>query len=137
MKSQIIDMLNGHHDFVEVIDKGCDNGSEPNDYNDYAISVAKEVKKDKNNFGVLICGSAHGMTIQANRFRGIRACYCGSAESAKLAREHENSNILCISSELTQSEILPDILYAYFHTHYTPTDRRDHRIQHLDEEQYD
>ena len=135
-RQQVLDLLRGHHDFVEVIDMGCDT-DEQNDYNDYAISVAREVKKEKTNFGVLICGSAHGMTIQANRFKGIRACNCASTESAKLAREHENANILCLSSELTKQQDISDILYAFFHTQYTSTDRRDARIARLDEEEND
>ena len=136
MKTEVIRQLNGHHDFVEVIDKGCDS-EEPNSYNDYAIAVAREVKKDKHSFGVLICGSGHGMTIQANRFRGIRACSCPTVESAKLAREHENANILCLASDFVQPEDLPHILYTFFHTEYPELTRRDARIRRLDEEEYD
>lgn len=136
LKTKILELLNGRHDFIEVIDLGCDS-EEQNDYNDFAISVAKQVRGKENAYGVLICGSAHGMTIQANRFRGIRACFCPDTESARLAREHEDANVICLSSELISADSASHILYTFFHTHYTPTERRNARIRRLDEEVYD
>lgn len=137
LKSQLIPYLTSCHDFIKIVDCGCKASDEQNDYNDYAIEVSRKVKTTIDSFGILICSSAHGMTIQANRFKGIRACYCPLEESAKLAREHENSNVLCLSSELTDLDVTKKIIYAYFHTKYEPTARRERRIERLDEEEYD
>lgn len=132
-KKSLLPYLTSCHDFINIIDKGGDS-EERDDYNDYAIAVAKEVKENPGSFGVLICSSAHGMTIQANRFKGIRAADCASEESARLAREHDNANILCLSADLIPEEDQKKIIYAFFHTHYTPEPRRDARIKKLDEE---
>lgn len=136
LKESIKKLLTGRHGFIEVIDLGCDS-EEQNDYNDFAIKVAKNVREENNSYGILVCGSAHGMTIQANRFRGIRACFCPDTESARLAREHEDANVICLSSELISEDSASHILYTFFHTRYTPTERRDARIRRLDEEAHD
>jgi len=136
LKEKIIKLLKDQHDFLDISDLGC-NSVEQNDYNDYAIAVSRAVREDLGSFGILVCDSGHGMTIQANRFKGIRACNCASPESAKLAREHENSNILCIPSGLVAEEQISHIIYSFFHTDFTPNERREKRINRLDEEDYD
>lgn len=66
------------------------------DYPDFAHPVANEVESGKASFGILICGSANGVSMTANKHAGIRAAVCWGDELAELARKHNNANILCL-----------------------------------------
>ncbi len=80
---------------VQVEDLGPFSG-ESVDYPDYAHQVARKVEDDSESLGLLICGSANGVCMTANKYPGIRAALCWQPEIAKLAREHNNANIICI-----------------------------------------
>jgi ribose 5-phosphate isomerase B len=67
------------------------------DYPDFAKAVVKKILKNKNDFGILVCGTGIGMSIAANRFKGIRAALCLEKKDAELARKHNNANILILS----------------------------------------
>ena len=88
---------------VNVVDLGPSSYNPDDDYNDSAIAVAKAVLKaeeDKEDaFGILICGSAIGISIQANRIKGIRAAVVTDLETAVTSREHNNANIICLSAD--------------------------------------
>jgi ribose 5-phosphate isomerase B len=81
------------------IDLGPDNDNRV-DYPDYAHSVAKRVKINKNYRGILICGSGMGMNIAANRHKNIRAVQCYNVKSTKLSRLHNDANIITLGSRL-------------------------------------
>lgn len=122
----------------EVIDEGAFEYVEGDDFNDPAVAVAKSVRENLGSKGVLICDSAHGMTIQANRFKGIRAAHCDNVESVKLAREHDDANILCLSAHFMNNENIAEIVFAFLNTNFTNLERRVRRINRLDErEDYD
>jgi ribose 5-phosphate isomerase B len=70
------------------------------DYPDYAHKVAKKVKTNKNNIGILVCGSGMGMNITANRHKNIRAAQCFNLKSTKLSRLHNDANIITLGSRL-------------------------------------
>ena len=70
------------------------------DYPDFAHKVAKKVKINKNNVGILVCGSGMGMSIAANRHKNIRAAQCFNVKSAKLSRLHNDANIITLGSRL-------------------------------------
>ena len=80
----------------KVLDCGTDS-SESVDYPDFAKLAVENILKKKSDIAVLICGSGIGMSITANRFKGIRAALCRNADDAKLARQHNNANILTLS----------------------------------------
>ena len=123
---------------LEFTDLGDWNYTEGGDFNDSAIKVAKSVRENADTFGILICDSAHGMTIQANRFKGIRAAHCFSPESAKLAREHDNANILCLSAHFLDENQMFEIIETFLNTNFQNLERRVRRIKRLDEgEDYD
>ena len=117
----------------DITDKGNFEKSQ-DDYNEPAIAVSKAVKEDPESFGILICGSAHGMCIQSNRFKGIRAINALSEESAKLGREHDNANVLCLSAELTDLGLMEKIIQTFVDTKFEPIERRVRRLKKLDEE---
>ena len=81
------------------IDIGPDNDNRV-DYPDYAHSVAKKVKINKNYRGILVCGSGMGMNIAANRHKNIRAVQCYNVKSTKLSRLHNDANIITLGSRL-------------------------------------
>lgn len=85
---------------ITVINHGTDT-SESVDYADFVHPVAKDVEGDKATFGILICGSANGVAMTANKHQGIRAGLCWSNEIVELIRLHNNANILCIPARFT------------------------------------
>ena len=90
LKQEIIE------NYSEFIDLGT-NSNNSVDYPDYAKKIANKILEDKiNSKGILICGTGIGMSISANRFKGIRAALCHSSEFAELSRKHNNSNILVL-----------------------------------------
>lgn len=88
----------------EIEDFGSDNDCVSVDYPDYAKKVAQYVLENKNSFGVLVCFSGIGMSIAANRFKGIRAVLCYNEEIARLSREHNNANIICFGARYINPE---------------------------------
>ena len=72
------------------------------DYPDFAHPVAESVEKGEAAFGILLCGSANGVGITANKHQGIRAAICWGEEIAKLAREHNNANVICIPARFVR-----------------------------------
>ena len=87
----------------EVIDRGT-HSNESVDYPDYAQDVARDVASGEAKFGVLVCGTGIGMTIVANKVRGIRAANCTSEDYARLAREHNDANVACFGARFTSAE---------------------------------
>ncbi len=84
---------------INYIDLGPFNNDKV-DYPDYAHKVAKKVKINNNHTGILICGSGMGMNIAANRHKNIRAAQCFNLKSTKLARLHNDANIITLGSRL-------------------------------------
>lgn len=80
----------------EVLDFGT-NSNESCDYPDYAKVVAECVSQQKCDFGILMCGTGIGMSLAANKVKGIRAAVVPNVEYAKLAKQHNNANIICLS----------------------------------------
>lgn len=115
-----------------VNDLGAYDSSE-NDYNDPAIAVSKMVRKNRDARGILICDSAHGMTMQANRFKGIRAAHCDTVESVKLAREHDDANVVCLSAHFLEFDKMQEIITAFLDTKFVDLERRIRRVNRLDE----
>ena len=96
------------------------------------------MREDRGARGILICDSAHGVTIQANRFKGIRAAHCDNVESAQLAREHDDANVLCLSAHFMDEDKLYEVVRAFLTTDFQNLERRVRRINRLDErEDYD
>ena len=79
------------------------------DYPDFAHPVGSAVEKKEFELGVLICGSANGVAITANKRQGIRAAICWTEEIASLARQHNNANIVCIPARFVSSDLAEKI----------------------------
>ena len=100
-----------------VADFGTD-GMDSVDYPDFAQSVASEVSEGKVDLGVLICGSGIGMSIAANRYPGVRAALCHDEETARLAREHNDANVLVLGSRLTGEDDAKACLRVFLQTEF-------------------
>ena len=86
------------------------------DYPDYAVKVARQVASNEVDQGLLVCGSGTGMAIAANKVPGIRAALAWSEETARLARQHNDANVLTIGARTTPAEEIPKIVRAFFST---------------------
>lgn len=115
MKEKIIKLLeNGGHEYK---DSGC-NG-EKCDYPVIAQKVCEGVLENINeNKGILICGTGIGMSIAANKFKGIRAAHCTDEFSAKYTRMHNNANVLCIGARITGSGLAEEITDIFLTAEY-------------------
>ncbi|MBX2964986.1 MAG: ribose 5-phosphate isomerase B [Cyclobacteriaceae bacterium] len=105
-----------------LADKGYDvqdfgtHSSASVDYPDFAHPVAEAVEKNDGVLGVLLCGSANGVAITANKHQGIRAALCWTDEIAALARQHNNANIVCIPARFVTADHAEKILDTFLHT---------------------
>ncbi len=97
----------------EVEDKGCFSEESCN-YPDYATAVCEGVKAEEGALGLLVCGTGIGMSMAANKHRGIRAALCGDVFSAKMTRAHNNANVLCLGARVTGPGLAHEICDAFF-----------------------
>lgn len=88
------------------------------DYPDFAHPVAKSVETEENTLGVLICGSANGVAITANKHQGIRAAIAWQHEIAALARQHNNANIICIPARFVDLDLAKKITNTFITTDF-------------------
>ena len=88
------------------------------DYPDYAHKLAKMVKKNKNNVGILVCGSGTGMCITANKHKNIRAAQCFSLKSTKLSRLHNDANVITLGSRLLNKKKACSLINLFLKTKF-------------------
>jgi ribose 5-phosphate isomerase B len=88
------------------------------DYPDYAGRVAKAVAAGEYDKGILVCGSGIGMEIAANKVRGIRAALAWNAETARLARTHNDANVIAVGERTTPAETIKDIIRIFLTTDF-------------------
>lgn len=103
------------------------------DYPDAARSLCASLARDPAILGVLVCGSGIGMSIAANRFRGVRAALCCSEEMAELARRHNHANVLCLGARLLDAETARRILDRFLSTDPDRDERHARRVAKLDD----
>ena len=110
LKNTIITVLKGLGYTVD--DQGC-NSTESVDYPDFARSVSSLVVEGKCECGILICGTGIGMSMAANRIPGIRAALCNEMFAAKMSREHNNANILCLGARVIGPGLAAEIVRTW------------------------
>lgn len=86
------------------------------DYPDFAHPTAESVEKNESAFGILVCGSANGVAITANKHQGIRAALCWLSDIAELARKHNNANVVCIPARFISKQEALNIIDAFLKT---------------------
>ncbi len=92
--------------------------TESADYPDFAHPVANSVEKNEFDLGVLVCGSANGVAITANKHQGVRAALCWNEELASLARQHNNANVLCLPARFVDVDLAEKILDRFLHSSF-------------------
>ncbi len=115
LKSTVVKILQEKN--IEITDFGT-NSSESVDYPDFAHKVANAVSTGEVCCGILICGTGIGMSICANKHKGVRATLCHDAYTAKMSREHNNSNLLCMGERVTGPGVAEDIVRIWLETDF-------------------
>ena len=115
LKIAVIDFLKTEG--YKYYDYGC-YGTDSVDYPDFAHPVANSVEKGECCFGILLCGSANGVAITANKHQGIRAAICWNAPIAELARKHNNANIICIPARYVSLDLSEQMVESFISTEF-------------------
>ncbi len=112
---------------IEYEDFGCYD-SESTDYNDYALKVANSVASGKSDKGILICGTGIGMSIVANKVKGVRCAHCHDVFSAKMTRLHNDANVLAFGERVVGAGLMLVIVDAFLFTEFSGDDRHVRRV---------
>lgn len=121
-KQTLIKELNNY----EIIDMSTDN-TPIDDYPDFAFRVAKKVANKEADLGILMCGTGIGMSIAANKVKGIRCAHCSSVEQAHLAREHNDANIIALSYKQDINELI-NMIKEFIITPHSEDERHHRRV---------
>lgn len=119
---------------VEYVDFGCES-EESIDYPDIGFNVATEVKSGKYDRGILICGTGIGMSVVANKVRGIRAALCYNEFTARCAREHNDANILVLGGRVIGSGLAKEIVKIWLNTKFCQEERHINRLNKIKQEE--
>ena len=114
-KFKIIEFLKAKK--ISVINFGTDNDLCV-DYPDFVHPVAKTLSSQKVNYGILLCGSANGVAMTANKYKEVRAGICWNEEIVKLIRQHNNANILCIPARFVSLEKALEMVETFINTSF-------------------
>ena len=129
MKNELVQYLSEKS--YDVTDLGINEG-EKIDYPVAAEKVARSVVADKGSRGILICGTGIGMSIAANKVKGIRAAAVSEVYSAKLTRIHNNSNVICFGARVIGIETAKMIVDAYLEAEFEEGGRHSQRVALID-----
>jgi ribose 5-phosphate isomerase B len=112
----------------KIFDLGAKRFIKTDDYPDYARKVASKVSLN-GGFGILFCGSGHGMCITANKIKGVRAVTVSSVREAMMVREHNNANVLCLSGWQISLKKAKKIIDAFLKTPFSKEKRHIRRLE--------
>ena len=116
----------------EVIDYGTES-EESTDYPDYALLIGKAVSRGEVEKGVLACGTGVGMSIAANKVRGVRAAAVQCVEAARLSRQHNDANIICVGSRVNTYDEIEKMIDTWLDTEFEGGERHVRRIEKIAE----
>ena len=117
---------------VQYEDYGCfDNKSV--DYNEYAVKVANAVSSKECELGILICGTGIGMSIMANKVKGVRCGHCHDVFSAKMTRLHNDANVLALGERVVGPGLFLEIVEAFIFTEFSNDERHVRRVEKIKE----
>ncbi len=116
--------------------KDCGTYSEDSvDYPVYARKVVKEILSGNCDKGILICGTGIGISMVANRYKGIRAALCGDCFSAEATRQHNDANILALGARVVAPGLALKIVDTFLNTPFSGAERHARRVRMIDEEE--
>ena len=111
----------------DVADIGAFN-EDPSDYPDHAEAIAHEILKNKADRGIIICGSGIGVSVAANKFKGLRAGVCHDTYSAHQCVEHDDANVLCMGQRVIGIELARDIIFTFLNAEFSHAARHQKRL---------
>ena len=129
LRDAVAEMLEARGDRVIII---AETREPAVDYPDVAHKLAARLTAGESQFGVLICGTGVGMSIVANRHCGVRAALCATELQARLAREHNHANVLCLAARLLGTEQALAITAAFFSAQPSDAERHCRRVRKMD-----
>ena len=130
LKQEVIQYLKANQ--IEYKDYGCYDTASV-DYPVYARKLAKAILDGETEKGILICGTGIGISIAANRIKGIRAALCSDCFSAQATREHNDANILCMGGRVVGAGLAIKIVDTFLHTEFSNDERHIRRIDLIEE----
>ena len=125
LKKSVMDYLTNKG--YEVVNYGTDS-HESFDYPLAANAICKAVLDGEVDLGIAICGTGVGISIACNKHKGIRACCCSEATSARLTRQHNDANVLCFGARVISNELAHDIAETFVSTPFSNDERHIRRI---------
>lgn len=126
LKKQVIDHLQSKG--IKTLDMGTYDTSST-DYPDYAPPVCNAVLSGEADFGIVICGTGIGISISANKLHGIRCALLGDTYSARMAREHNDANVMAIGARVLGTGLALDIVDTFLNTDFSHDERHSRRVQ--------
>jgi ribose 5-phosphate isomerase B len=111
-----------------VHDVGTFHPDQPDDYPDYAVLVAQDIRSGRADRGILVCGSGVGVSVAANKFKGIRAGLCHDHYSAHQGVEHDNMNVLVLGSRVVGPMLAQDVVEAFLRAAFSGEERHVRRL---------
>jgi len=132
-KQEITDFLK--RSGYDVVDEGDEKRDPTDDFPQFAGRVVSAMlsSDEQSPMGILICGSGQGMCMAANRFKGIRASLCWDMREARMARNDDDANVLCLPARLMTAKEAEPIIMTWLNTPFAGATRFKRRIQQLDE----
>ncbi|MDR3021103.1 MAG: ribose 5-phosphate isomerase B [Clostridiales bacterium] len=116
------------NNFTTVLDFGVQSADCSVDYPDFAKIVCQNVLQKKSDFGILVCGTGIGMSIVANKFRGVRCALCSDTYSAKMTRQHNDSNVLALGAKVVGVGLAIEIVECFLFSQFSNQKRHIDRI---------
>src|SRR5581483_3889276 len=112
----------------EPLDLGSHDPNTADDYSDYAVAVAHRMQRGEAERGILVCGSGVGVSVAANKFRGIRAGLCHDSYSAHQGVEHDDMNVLCLGTRVVGPMMAQDVTEAFLNAKFSGEARHVRRL---------
>ena len=128
LKAEIVELLNGRG--IEVVDYGTCT-KESCDYPKYGELVAQAVAAKEVDYGILICGTGLGISLAANKVKGVRAVVCSEPFTAKMSKEHNNCNVLAFGARVVGAELAKMIVETWLDTDFEEGGRHQRRVDML------
>ena len=109
-----------------------DNSGESVDYPDIIHPLAKEISKNKDKKGIIMCGTGNGVSMVANKYEGVRAGLCWSKEIAELIRKHNDANVLSLPARFISTKEALEIVQVFLETDFEDGGRHERRVEKID-----
>ena len=131
-----VELKNAVKTFLEekgyVVENLGDNSGESVDYPDIIHPLAKEISKNRDKKGIIMCGTGNGVSMVANKYEGVRAGLCWSKEIAELIRKHNNANVLSLPARFISTKEALEIVQVFLETDFEDGGRHERRVKKID-----